>query len=62
MVCVTSTLQLTCVWDESLQVISCTLILQQLLGRHMCEEHLQDDLSVLTVSGVGVPHCTVVQE
>lgn len=53
---------LTCVWDERLQVGTGSLVLQQLLWRHVCEEDLQDDLSVLAVFGVGVPHDAVSQE
>lgn len=53
---------LTCVWDETLQVGPGSLVLQQLLGRQVCEEHLEDSLSVLTVPGVGVPHHTEAQE
>lgn len=39
-----------------------SLVLQQLLRRHVSEEHLQDPLSILTVSGIGVPHGAVAQE
>lgn len=53
---------LTCVWDESLQVGPGPLVLQQLLWRHVCEEDLQDDLSVLAVFGVCVPHDAVSQK
>lgn len=53
---------LTCVWDESLQVGSGSLVLQQLLRWNVCEEHLQDGLSILTVPGVGVPDHAVAQE
>lgn len=38
------------------------LVLQQLLWRHVCEEDLQDDLGVLAVFGVGVPHDAVSKE
>lgn len=38
------------------------LVLQQLLGRQVREEDLQDGLSILTVSGVGVPDHTEPQE
>lgn len=53
---------LTCVRDESLQVGSGALVLQQLLGRQVREEHLQDGLSIVAVSGVGVPHHAVAQQ
>lgn len=53
---------LTCVWDETLQVGPGPLVLQQLLGRHVCEEHLEDSLSIQTVPGVGVPHHAEPQE
>lgn len=39
-----------------------SLVLQQLLRWHVCEEHLQNGLSILTVPGVGVPHHAVAQE
>lgn len=52
----------TCVWNESLEVVSGALVLQQLLRRQVCEEHLEDGLGVLAVSGVGVPHHTVAQD
>lgn len=58
----TTVCRLTCVWDECLQVGAGSLVLQQLLWWHVCEEDLQDDLSVLAVFGVGVPHDTVPQE
>lgn len=55
-------LWLTCVWDESLQVSPCTLVLQHFLRRQVCEQHLQDGLGVLTVPGVGVPNHAVAQQ
>lgn len=58
----TTVSRLTCVWDEPLQVGPGPLVLQQLLWRHVCEEDLQDDLSVLAVFGVGVPHDAVSKE
>lgn len=54
--------RLTCVRDECLQVGAGSLVLQQLLWRHVREEDLQDHLSVLAVFGVGVPHGAVSQE
>lgn len=39
-----------------------SLILQQLLGRQVCEEHLEDSLRIQTVPGIGVPDHTVAQE
>lgn len=53
---------LTCVWDEALEVCAGALVLQQLLRRQVCEEHLEDSLGVQTVPGVRVPHRTVSQE
>lgn len=52
----------TCVWDETLQVGSGSLVLQQFLRGQVSEEHLEDGLGVLTIPGVGVPHHTVTKE
>lgn len=41
---------------------ACALVLQQLLGRYVREQHLQHHLRVLTVAGVGVPHGAVAQQ
>lgn len=58
----TGPVALTCVGDESLQVRAGALVLQQLLGRHVREQHLEHRLRVLAVAGVGVPHGAVAQQ
>lgn len=53
---------LTCVGDEPLQVCPGALVLEQLLGRQVCEQHLEDGLGAQTVPGVRVPHHAVAEE
>ena len=38
------------------------LVLQQLLGGQMRQQHLQNGLGVKTAPGVGVPHSAVAQQ
>jgi hypothetical protein len=52
----------TCVRYEALQMAPGPLVLQQLLGGQMRQQHLQDGLGVQTAAGVGVPHGAVAQQ